>query len=195
MIATLRGIIRHKTPPILLIEVNGVGYEVYAPMTTFYALPETEEPVLLYTHLVVREDLHQLYGFCQQEERRLFRTLIKINGVGPKLALSILSGIELQQFLQAVNAEDASMLVKIPGIGRKTADRLIIECRDAFKNWSITTPACDNAKQDAIDALNALGYKPHDARQIIDKIYQAGDKAEALIRQALAQMVPGGGIA
>lgn len=196
MIATLRGIIQQKSPPYLLIDVNGVGYELQAPMTTFYQLPEEHQSILLHTHLVIREDAHQLYAFIQQSDRDLFRTLIKINGVGPKLALGILSSIEPQQFATAVLHQDVSTLVKIPGIGKKTAERLVIECRDILKKWQpllevTTTTIATDALQDALEALTNLGYKPNEAKRAIEKIYQEGKSAEALIRGALQQMVQG----
>jgi holliday junction DNA helicase RuvA len=193
MIGTLCGIIKQKSPPHLLVDVNGVGYELQAPMTTFYTLPEEEQTVLLYTHLAVREDAHQLYGFAEVKDRDLFRALIKINGVGPKLALSILSSIETQQFVQAIHEQNTTQLVKIPGVGKKTAERLLIECRDALKKWEpgISNNVSNNQIQDAIDALASLGYKNQDAKRAVEKIYQAGKNAEALIREALAQMTTG----
>jgi Holliday junction DNA helicase RuvA len=196
MIGTLRGIIREKLPPFLLLEVNGVGYEIQAPMITFYHLPDIEQSILLYTHLVIREDAHQLYGFHQQCDRDLFRELIKVNGVGPKLALSILSSIEPQQFIQAIVEQDCSGLVKVPGIGKKTAERLMIECRDVVGKWqnhpATNMPITSNQNiQDAISALTTLGYKPNDAKRVVEKIYSAGVKAEDLIRQALQHMLKG----
>ena len=196
MIGFLRGIIRNQSPPHLLIEVNGVGYEVQAPMTTFYQLPEDDQPILLYTHFSVREDAQQLFGFINENDRTLFRILIKINGVGPKLALSILSSIEHTIFFQAIHNQDASPLVKIPGVGKKTAERLVIECRDSIKKIAPTpqenskTP-CVNAKdgEDAVDALLALGYKAQEAKKAIDEIYQSGDSTQTLIRRALQHMV------
>lgn len=195
MIASLTGIIREKAPPHLLIEVNGVGYELQAPMTTFYQLPEPNKIITLFTHLAIREDAHQLFGFIHKRDRDLFRILIKINGVGPKLALSILSGIEPDNFVHAIHAQDLSHLVKIPGIGKKTAERLLIECRDALKKYQPTTPSSslefNAAYEDALQALHSLGYKPLDAKKAIDKIYKAGCQTEELIREALSQMVKG----
>ncbi len=197
MIGMLTGIIREKTPPFLLLDVNGVSYELQAPMTTFYQLPEINEKISLYTHLSIREDAHQLYGFFHKRDRDLFRALIKINGVGPKLGLSILSGIEPQQFVYAIQSQDASSLIKIPGVGKKTAERLMIECRDALKKWQpINTetqqqPILNSATEDAIDALTTLGYRPNEAKRTVDKVYKAGLKAEELIRHALAHMIKG----
>lgn len=199
MIGTLRGLLLQKTPPHLLLEVNGVGYELQAPMTTFYELDDDQKPITLYTHLVIREDAHQLYGFIHQKDRDLFRTLIKINGVGPKLGLAILSGIELQSFIQAVQHQDISVLIKIPGVGKKTAERLVIECRDVLSKWQplnhhTALPLSNDSTssiQDAIDALTTLGYKPQEAKRSIEKIYKEGHSVEILIRHALQQMVTG----
>ncbi len=138
MIGRLSGKIIAKTPPELVIDVNGVGYEVFAPMTTFYKLPALHQAVTLFIHHVVREDAQLLFGFHDEQERRLFRALIKVNGVGPKLALTILSGIEAAQFVLCVQAQDCSRLTAIPGIGKKTAERLIIETRDTLSQWDIT---------------------------------------------------------
>lgn len=195
MIGRIRGIILAKQPPYLLLDVNGVGYEMSAPMPTFYQLPELQEEVILYTHLVVREDAHSLYGFHTEHDRRLFRALIKVNGIGPKLALTILSGIEPSQFIQCVVNNDATQLMVIPGIGRKTAERLIIETKDVLSSWH-TTPnqsswMTDNREpvQDAIHALIALGYKPKEATQAINHIKQSSVTSEELIRLALKQMI------
>lgn len=190
MIGFLRGIMVDKKPPLLLIEVNGVGYEVFAPMSTFYHLPELTQPVTLLTHLIVREDAHLLYGFFQRQERELFRALIKINGVGPKLALSILSSITHQEFIQCVQDNDVSRLVHIPGIGKKTAARLVIETRDTLTQWAAepATPVLSDEQryiQDAISALTALGYKANDAQRAIKQVQHQGRNSEELIRLAL----------
>lgn len=190
MIGFLRGTIVEKQPPLLLIEVNGVGYEVFAAMSTFYHLPELNQPVTLLTHLTVREDAHLLYGFYQRQERDLFRALIKVNGVGPKLALSILSGITTQEFVQCVQDKDISRLVHIPGIGKKTAERLVIETRDALAHWA-TEPAAATLSneqryiQDAVSALTALGYKSNEAQRAIKQVQHQGRNSEELIRLAL----------
>ena len=195
MIGFLRGIIVNKQPPILILDVNGVGYEIHAPMSTFYHLPDLLQSVSLLTHLIVREDAHLLYGFYQSEERDLFRALIKVNGVGPKLALSILSGISIQEFVQCVQDNDVSRLVLIPGIGKKTAERLIIETRDTLANWTSTDLAITNITseqryvQDAVSALTALGYKPNEAQRAIKQVQQQGRNSEELIRLALQSMV------
>ena len=167
MIGQLRGTLLEKRPPVLLLDVNGAGYEVEAPMTVFYSLPETGEPLTLHTHFVVREDAQLLYGFADRYERELFRALIKVNGVGPKMALAILSGIEADRLAQCIHDQDTTSLVKVPGIGKKTAERLVIEMRDRLDkidggpvSLPGQTPLAqpDDARSDAIAALEALGY-------------------------------------
>ncbi|MDP9065146.1 MAG: Holliday junction branch migration protein RuvA, partial [Pseudomonadota bacterium] len=169
MIGFLRGRLASKQPPMLLVDVNGVGYEIEAPMSTFYGLPATGDPVSLYTHLVVRDDAHILYGFGSDGERRLFRALLKVSGVGPKLALGILSGASVDEFLRIIEAEEVGMLTRIPGIGRKTAERIIIEMRDNVKKLAAAgavggPPAAalgapPTPHSEAFSALIALGYK------------------------------------
>jgi holliday junction DNA helicase RuvA len=205
MISQLTGKIIEKQPPYLLLDVHGVGYSIACPMTTFYALPKDTSSTTLHTHLVVREDAWQLYGFCNRDERRLFRILIKISGVGPKLALTILSGMELSEFISCIRAGDHQRLVCIPGIGKKTAQRITVEARDAIDKWqcnqttllpknSVASTPKDSAHQpfyEAQRALLALGYKDHETQQMIQKIKaEASDaastpKVEELIRQAL----------
>lgn len=201
MIGRLRGIIAEKQPPWLLLEVHGVGYELEAPMSTFYQLPETGQPVLLHTHLVVREDAHLLFGFATEDERRLFRTLIKVNGVGARMALAILSGISADDFARCVQDGDTASLVRLPGIGKKTAERLIVEMRDRLADWGNqpshvpltpsgpTTPPLEDAVRDALSALIALGYKPPEASRLIAKVETDGLGSEAIIRAALKQAV------
>lgn len=135
MIGRLRGTLAEKQPPHLILDVNGVGYELEVPMTTLYRLPSVGEPVTLHTHLVVREDAHLLYGFYERRDRELFRELIRLNGVGPKLALALMSGLEVDELVRCVQAQDTSTLVKIPGVGKKTAERLLVELKDRFKAW------------------------------------------------------------
>ncbi len=195
MIGRLTGQLLLKKPPMLLIDVQGVGYEVFAPMSTFYHLDDDTQ-VTLITHFVVREDQQTLYGFSTEKERELFRTLIKVSGVGPKLALTILSGIEADQFVHVVNQNDIASLVKIPGIGKKTAERLLVEMRDKLSDWAISSVAAssDNGSQvsqDAISALISLGYKNHDAKRAVEAVYQAGQPSEQVIRLALQQMSRG----
>lgn len=198
MIGQLRGTILDKQPPHLLLDVAGVGYEISAPMSTFYQLPDVGADITLFTHLVVREDAQLLYGFYQQHERRLFRSLIKVNGVGPKLALTILSGIEPDDFVACITNQDVARLTCIPGIGKKTAERLLIETRDALAKWQgsdhqqtdIPTGA-QQSVNDAVSALTALGYKAQDAKRIINKIHDPQLSSEQLIRQALKHMAEG----
>ena len=194
MIGRLTGIILTKSAPLLIIDLNGVGYEVFAPMNTFYHLPQEGEKITLHTHFVVREDAQVLYGFYELRERDLFRALIKVNGVGPKLALAILSGMDANSFVQCVQKNNSVSLVSIPGVGKKTAERLIIEMRDKVKEWSLDAGTNKDGDQhhanaEAVSALTTLGYKPNEAKQAIDKIYQSDLDSEQLIRLALKQMV------
>lgn len=196
MIGRLSGQILQKQPPELLIDVNGVGYEVSAPMSTFYALPDIGESVIIHTHMVVREDAQLLYGFATESERALFRILIKINGVGPKLAITILSGITAEDFIRCIHDNDAAALVRLPGIGKKTAERLIVELKDKVgteddaKEASgvaglSASPAIKSPVGDAVSALIALGYKPNDASKMVRSIETEGLNTEEIIRQAL----------
>ncbi|MGA6105263.1 Holliday junction branch migration protein RuvA [Pseudomonas solani] len=200
MIGRLRGTLAEKQPPHLILDVNGVGYELEVPMTTLYRLPSTGEPVTLHTHLVVREDAHLLYGFFEKRERELFRELIRLNGVGPKLALALMSGLEVDELVRCVQAQDTSTLVKIPGVGKKTAERLLVELKDRFKAWetmsSISTlvveplkAAASSAENDALSALISLGFKPQEASRAVAAIKEEGLSSEELIRRALKGMV------
>ncbi|RXJ74855.1 Holliday junction branch migration protein RuvA [Veronia nyctiphanis] len=210
MIGRLRGTLLEKQPPEILIEVNGIGYEVSMPMNCIYELPDLGEEAVIYTHFVVREDAQLLYGFNTTVERALFREVIKANGVGPKLGLSILSGMTATQFVDSVEREDISTLVKIPGVGKKTAERLVIEMRDRLKNWhafDLFTPHADaaakrassgtdtvvaassNPKDEATSALVALGYKAAQAEKVVKQVAQDGMSCEAIIREALRSMV------
>lgn len=194
MISQLRGILIEKQPPLLVIDVQGVGYEVLAPMPTFYNLPEIKNEISLLTHFVVREDAQILYGFINESDRSLFRDLIRVGGVGPKLALSILSSMELPTFVQCIHENNTGRLIRIPGVGKKMADRLVIEMRDRLKNLQ-TTPAPSTAPlithgvttpvEDAISALVSLGYKPTDARRWVQGVAEEGLSSEILIRRAL----------
>jgi Holliday junction DNA helicase RuvA len=188
-----------KQPPLVLLETGGVGYEVHMPMTCFYELPDAGKEAIVFTQFVVREDAQLLYGFNNKQERTLFRELIKTNGVGPKLALAILSGMSAQQFVNAVEREDPAALIKLPGIGKKTAERLIVEMKDRFKglHGDLFTPAADlvltspagpsddDAEQEAVAALVALGYKPQEASRMVSKIAKPDANSETLIREAL----------
>jgi holliday junction DNA helicase RuvA len=193
VIGHLRGVIIAKHPPAVIVEVAGVGYEVDAPMSTFYELPELGADVLLHTHLVVREDAHQLFGFISQRERALFRGLIRVNGVGARLALSILSGISVDGFTRCVVDGDVASLTRIPGIGKKTAERLLVEMRDRLASsleGGATGAPAESAKDEALAALVALGYKPAEAQRMLGK-GEEGASSEELIRQALQSVVKG----
>ncbi|MDY6891942.1 MAG: Holliday junction branch migration protein RuvA [Pseudomonadota bacterium] len=207
MIGHLRGRILDKQPPWVVVEVNGIGYEIEASMNTFYTLPAVGEEVALHTHFVVREDAQLLYGFVDQQEKLLFRSLIKVNGVGPRLALLILSGISAAEFIRSVHNEDTSALVRVPGVGKKTAERLIVEMKDRLgplrlpvmdpfpaegEQPEAVPPAAADHRLEAESALIALGYKPPQATRAIEQARQAlGEEAatEALIRHALRTMV------
>ena len=195
MIGRLQGVLLRKEPPALMLDVGGVGYELEAPMTTFYELPAVGERVTLYTHLVVREDAHLLYGFVREAQRRLFRELLKVNGVGPRVALAVLSGLSDEEFCRCVAQEDIARLTKVPGIGRKTAERLVIEMRDKLPK-DIPMPASTAAGpaapgdpvSEAVSALVALGYKPNEASRAVRSASTKGLSAEEIIRQALKGM-------
>jgi Holliday junction DNA helicase RuvA len=198
LIGFLKGRLASKQPPSLLVDVGGVGYELEAPMSTFYGLPAAGEPVALFTHLVIREDAHVLFGFGTDSERRLFRSLLKVSGVGPKIALGVLSGASVEDFLRIIEAEDIAMLTRIPGIGRKTAERVIIEMRDTVKKFRdvaggslfAASPGANASPQsEAFSALVALGYKPIEVTRLL-KLVEAPDLAiEELIRRALKAAV------
>jgi len=195
MIGFLRGKLVYKAPPFLILDVQGVGYELEAPMTTFYDLPALNEEIKLHTHLVVREDAHSLFGFSTQADRALFRTLIKVSGVGPKLALTILSGQSAEEFHRCIHDNDTVALVRLPGVGKKTAERLVIEMRDRLPDLAdsatsnitsgSTLPAIGNPKQEAVSALCSLGYKPLDASKMVQNISTEGKSCENIIRLAL----------
>lgn len=203
MIGRLSGTLIQKQPPQLMIDVHGVGYEAQAPMSTFYQLPELDRPVVLLIHMVVREDAQLLYGFYSESERLLFKSLIKVNGVGPKLALTILSGISANEFVQVIKNNDESGLVRLPGIGKKTAQRLIVEMRDRLDDWksdaldsmdkSSTESDTLSSEQDmikeAVSALIALGYKPIEASKMISQLATQDQSSEMLIKQALKNTV------
>jgi Holliday junction DNA helicase RuvA len=197
VIGRLRGTLLEKRAPHLLVEVGGVGYELDAPMSTFYGLPEVGETVVLHTHLHVREDSHTLYGFGGESERALFRSLIKVSGIGAKLALTILSGINPEAFIQCVQQQDAAALVRLPGVGKKTAERLIMEMRDRITDWEGAatavpgasaggSPAAPNPLEDAVTALIALGYKPPEASRMVRGVEGGAElPSEEIIRLAL----------
>ena len=197
MIGRLRGRILSRQPPFLLLDVNGVGYEVEAPMSTFYVLPEGEAEVTLHTHLAVREDAHVLYGFARSADRTLFRALLKVSGVGGKMALGVLSGMTAEDFGRAVEAGDLAALTRLPGVGKKTAERLVVEMRDKLDKIgvhtappggsgvvaSVSTPA--GADEDAVSALIALGYRAPEASRMVRGVYAEGMDTEAIIKAAL----------
>lgn len=197
MIGRLHGKIIEKQPPEMVLDVQGVGYEILLPMTSFYDLPQLGEKTTIFTHLVIREDAHLLFGFAQKQDRTLFRELIKTNGVGPKLALAILSAMSVSQFANAVENEELAKLTKIPGIGRKTAERLLVELKGKFKGMTqgdffveqshdkIVVSSQTDPADEARDALIALGYKPADAEKMIKKVNKVGATSEQLIREAL----------
>lgn len=189
MIGAVRGRIASKTPPQLTVDVGGLGYELEAPMSTFFHLPAVGEEVRLLTHLVVREDAHVLYAFATEEERRLFRSLIKVSGVGPKIALALLSGISVAAFVRCVEGEDIATLTRVPGVGRKTAERLIVEMRDRLTApapaGASTTPAGASPEGEAYDALVALGYRPAEATRLLKAAGPGNHSTEELIRRAL----------
>lgn len=200
MIGQIRGIILEKQAPQLLIDVQGLGYEIDAPMSTFYQLPDVNQQVTLFTHFVVREDAHHLYGFFTREERLLFRTLLKVNGVGPRLALTILSSTSPDEFVRCVLANDTGSLVRMPGIGKKTAERLVIEMRDKLSDWcQLPNPSVISASQqgqgrhqalqDAISALISLGYKQQEANRLVTRLDDGAANSEELIRRALREMM------
>ena len=203
MIGFLRGRIAVKSPPLLVIDVNGVGYEVEAPMSTCFAVPDVGADIHILTHLIVREDQHTLYGFASEAERQLFRDLLKVNRVGAKLALGILSGISVEGFVRCVQEEDKGLLSKLPGVGKKTAERLILDMRDRLESQanvlSLTAVAAgavagDSApRSEAFTALASLGYKPAEARRMIDGADTELDSTEAILRAVLQSAAPAGG--
>lgn len=204
MIGSLRGTLQEKHPPLLLVDVHGVGYEVHAPMTSFYQLPPLGSDVLLYTHFVVRDDAQLLFGFIDKQTRELFRELIKVNGLGPKMALAILSALDVDELILCVQQNNLNTLVRVPGIGRKTAERLLVELRDRVDHWTgksslsesrvthgTTTPSTPSIRQDAESALLALGYKPQEAEKAIQGVLKEQEvgSSEELIRLVLKRML------
>jgi Holliday junction DNA helicase RuvA len=193
MIGSVRGRIASKTPPQLMVDVGGLGYELEAPMSTFFHLPAVGQEVSLLTHLVVREDAHVLYAFATEGERRLFRSLIKVSGVGPKIALALLSGISVEAFSRCIVNEDITALTKVPGIGRKTAERLVIEMRDRLGDpvppsdgtGGTPVPAGASPESEAYGALIALGYRPAEATRLLKAAGPGTHSTEELIRRAL----------
>jgi len=197
MIGCLQGEIIEKQAPYLLLDVNGVGYELEAPMSTFYELPECGQSVMLHTHLMIRDDAHTLYAFKQVRDRSLFRNLLKVNGVGAKMALAILSGMDSNAFAQCIHHGDVDSLVRIPGVGKKTAERLILDMRDRLDK-EVSLQVASNGKNgnsengyvqdpiaDAVSALVSLGYKPNEASRMVGNVDTKSQNSEDIIRQAL----------
>jgi len=201
VIGRLRGILLEKHPPRLLVEAGGVGYELEAPMSTFYRLPATGSEVVLHTHLVVRDDAHLLFAFASEAERSLFRSLIRVNGVGARLALTILSGMEAGDFARCVQEGDAAALTRLPGVGKKTAERLVVEMRDRLDDWQPVPAAAAAAgpvpaaapdpEREAVDALVALGYRPAEAARMVSRLDIEGMASEDIIRAALKASLKG----
>ncbi|HIQ14635.1 MAG TPA: Holliday junction branch migration protein RuvA [Leucothrix sp.] len=193
MIGQLRGILIHKQAPDLMLDVAGVGYELLASITTFIDLPELQNEVTLFTHLIVREDAHTLYAFSSQKERALFRTLLKVNGVGPKMALAIVSGMTVDEFSQLIHGNDVVGLTRLPGVGKKTAERLIIEMRDRLPEPDTQSDSSNNKltlsirnlEEEAVAALMALGYKPAQASKMVSSSSGENLSVEEIVRKAL----------
>jgi Holliday junction DNA helicase RuvA len=191
MIGRLKGILVHKQPPWLVVDVHGVGYELEAPMSTFYDLPEAGREVALFTHYAQKEDSVSLYGFLSEAERRLFRDVQKVSGIGAKIALAILSGTSVNQFALLVQTGDVTALTRIPGVGKKTAERIVVELRDRAADLAVgTVPGSPGAVpadplSEATVALQQLGYKPAEAQKMARAAAAEGDPAEAIIRKAL----------
>ncbi|WP_017445954.1 Holliday junction branch migration protein RuvA [Gayadomonas joobiniege] len=203
MISRLSGQVIEKQPPECILDVNGVGYEIQLPMSSFYKLPELEQTAVVYTHQVIREDAHSLYGFHDRYHRDLFRELLKANGVGPKLALAILSAMDASEFISLVRSDAVTQLVKIPGVGKKTAERLLLEMKDRLAKWQQTATGVEpvnadafdpvddvsRADNEAIEALQALGYTQMQANKAVKKVAQPGMSNEQIIRLALKSML------
>ena len=202
MIGRIKGVLCEKNPPALLIDVGGLGYELDAPMSTFYTLPAAGEAVTLHVHMIVREDAHLLYGFATRGERSLFRSLLKVNGVGARVALAILSGMNADEFAVCIRHKDVTALTRIPGIGKKTAERLVVEMGDKLPQDQLPggvnldglgpadgTPISESGASQAVAALISLGYKPVEAARLVDKTGRADDTVEDIIRAALKQVI------
>jgi len=189
MIGRLRGILAYKSPPWLVIDVGGVGYELEAPMSTFYDLPEAGREVTLFTHYAQKEDSVSLYGFLRENERRLFRDVQKVSGIGAKIALAVLSGVSVDEFSRLVQTSDVTALTRIPGIGKKTAERMVVELRDRAAHLGGGLPGSSPLPQDpqseAVSALQQLGYKPADAVRMAREATANGDDVATIIRKAL----------
>ena len=190
MIGRLKGTLVHKQPPWLVVDVHGVGYELEAPMSTFYDLPAIGGEVSLFTHYAQKEDSVSLYGFLQESERRLFRDVQKVSGIGAKIALAVLSGVSVDEFARQVATGDVAALTRIPGIGKKTAERMVVELRDRAADFAsgasaIAGGVATDPLSESIVALQQLGYKPAEAQRMAKQAYADGDTAETVIRKAL----------
>ena len=189
MIGSLRGRISSKSPPQLTVEVGGVGYELEAPMSTFFDLPETGREVSLFTHYAIKEDTAVLYGFLREAERSLFRNLQKVSGIGAKISLAVLSGVSTDEFARLIQLGDVAALTRIPGIGKKTAERMLVEMRDRVSGLGTTPGASVGVPKDPVAeatvALQALGYKPAEVTRLVRDAAAPGDRAEEIIRKAL----------
>lgn len=198
MIGRIAGTLIEKTPPELLVDVGGIGYEILASMSTIYELPQIGQNVILHTHFQVKEDAQSLYGFATKDERALFRILIKVNGIGPKMALSVLSSMNPQELISAVQESQIDSLTKVPGVGKRTAERLVVELRDKlgsaakqdlFTERSVVTQVQTDPRQEAEAALISLGYKPQEAARMIAKLPKDESDSESLIKAALKSML------
>jgi Holliday junction DNA helicase RuvA len=190
MIGRLRGVLASKQPPWLVIDVGGVGYEIEAPMSTIFDLPETGREVALYVHYAAKEDTVSLYGFLREAERVLFRAIQKVSGIGAKTALAVLSGVSTDEFTRLVQSADIVALTRIPGIGKKTAERIVVELRDRVDSMALGGPAGNasvikDPQTEAASALQQLGYKPAEVARLVKEVAASGDDAEAIIRKAL----------
>jgi Holliday junction DNA helicase RuvA len=190
VIGRLKGILVHKQPPWLVVDVHGVGYELEAPMSTFYDLPELGREIALFTHYAQKEDSVSLYGFLREGERRLFRDVQKVSGIGAKIALAVLSGVSVDEFARMVQASDVTALTRIPGIGKKTAERMVVELRDRAADFGggggpIGGMVPNDPQSEAVVALQALGYKPAEASRMARDAAASGDDAATIIRKAL----------
>lgn len=197
MIGFLRGTLLDKQPPFITLDVNGVGYELEVPMTTLFQLPASGQSLELHTHLVVREDAQLLFGFYTRQDRQMFRELIRLKGVGPKLALALMSGMSAEELIACVHAEDIKQLTRVPGVGKRTAERLLVELKGKFKDWDVpaglplrggeteTSRPAGSAEQDAVSALVSLGFKPAEASRAVRAVFAEDLGSEDLIRLAL----------
>lgn len=190
MIGRLEGVLRERRPPWLLVDVAGVGYEVEAPMTTFYSLPSAGEPVVLHTHLAMRDEAPRLYGFARRLERDTFRRLLRVSGVGGKVALALLSGLDADGLARCVRVGDAAGLARVPGIGKKTAERLLLELRDRLPGaGGAGAEVPEEPRAEAVAALAALGFSPNEAQRRVAAVDAAGLDSEAIVRAALRAVV------